>query len=142
MNYLKKLADETKEIAKGYSNYTLDGLSRMKGWRFIKTHIPISLAPPHVFQVGCKIIYCTRHLKDTIVSSYHMRNLFVPNVQLSFADYYKMLKNNLVLYLPYLRHLRKGWSTKHHPNFFFYFTKRLSGISKWYWKSCQIYGKK
>ncbi|CAH1154570.1 unnamed protein product, partial [Phaedon cochleariae] len=44
--------------------------------RFIKTHLPFSLLPSNLLDIGCKVIYVARNPKDLAVSYYHLNRSY------------------------------------------------------------------
>lgn len=49
------ISEDLKSIAEGYAKPHDQKLEKMSGKRFIKTHLPISLSTPSIFEVGCKV---------------------------------------------------------------------------------------
>ncbi|XP_028133191.1 sulfotransferase 1E1 [Diabrotica virgifera virgifera] len=110
---------------------TLDGEVNQ---RCIRSHLPISLLSPHIFDVGAKVIYCARNPKDVIVSNYHFYRLFQEEHFNSFKDYFRMFKSSKLAFLPYFEHLKEGWARRNNPNFMFIFYEDLTRNKRKYIK--------
>nr|XP_023013575.1 estrogen sulfotransferase-like [Leptinotarsa decemlineata] len=90
--------------------------------RFIKSHLPISLNPPHIFDVGAKVIYIARNPKDVIVSMYHLSCfLFEDLSDAKFEEFFHVFKSNMILYQPYFEHVKEAWARRNDDNFLFIF---------------------
>jgi hypothetical protein len=65
--------------------------------RIIKTHLPLSLLPPALFEKSCKVLYVCRNPKDCFVSFYHFNAVF-ENEHMEGFDHLKdmFLAGNLV----------------------------------------------
>lgn len=69
-----------------------DKLSAQTSRRFIKTHLPISLMPRNIKEVGSKLVYVARNPKDVAASFYYFHKSlselqFNGNFE-SFAQYF------------------------------------------------------
>ena len=74
------LSNEPMEVRFPYLEFVYPGLediSKRKGVRLIKTHLPIHLLPNKVFKNGSKILYIYRNPKDVAVSYYHFARMLV-----------------------------------------------------------------
>lgn len=113
--------EEVKIIARKYEKPYWQALNEMTGNRFIKAHLPISLSPPSVFEVGCKVVYCARHPKDVLVSLFHILKLFKPKEweDISFESYWTLFKNNLLWNTPWFEHVKEGWAKRNDKNVLF-----------------------
>lgn len=49
------VTDEVLEISRKYLNLNLEGLSERNGRRFLRSHLPLGLLSPHIFEVGAKV---------------------------------------------------------------------------------------
>ncbi|XP_018563734.1 estrogen sulfotransferase-like [Anoplophora glabripennis] len=119
----KDVDEEALDIARKYLELSVDGLSQRKGRRFLKCHLPISLMPPHIFEVGAKVIYCARNPKDVLVSIIHVIRFFQsdrgpkPNIKNWFDDF----KNDLGMYCPFFEQVLEAWERRNDKNFLFLF---------------------
>lgn len=119
-------SSEVKEIGLKYSNAHYKTLQETSGNRFIKTHLPISLSTPTVFDAGCKAVYCARHPKDVIVSDFHCNKLFHPDWEkLQFSDFWQLFKRGLLQNLPWFEHVKEGWARRNDKNFLFLYYEDL-----------------
>ncbi|XP_055548843.1 luciferin sulfotransferase [Wyeomyia smithii] len=101
-------------------------LSAMSTRRFIKTHFPISLLPPSIFETGAKVIYIARNPADVVVSYYHLNKLYrTQGYTGDFATFYDYFENNLTAWSPYWTHLKQGWNARHLPNVLFMFYENM-----------------
>ncbi|KAJ8923015.1 hypothetical protein NQ315_001563 [Exocentrus adspersus] len=118
----KTLTEEMKEIIHKYQQLDLKGLSEREGRRFIKSHLALSLMPPHIFEVGAKVIYCARHPRDVIVSLYEVSSFFRPNgPQAEFKDMLEDFINDAGWNCPYFEHVKEAWERRNDANFLFLF---------------------
>ncbi|XP_018563786.2 estrogen sulfotransferase-like [Anoplophora glabripennis] len=114
--------DKFSEIHRKYQELDLKGLSEQKGRRFIRSHLPLSLMPPHIFEVGAKVIYCARNPKDMLVSLYNMySNIGISLPDRSFQNYIDVFKNDSAFTWPYIEHVKEGWDRRNDENFLFLF---------------------
>jgi len=121
-------------------------LEAATGQRFIKTHLPLQLMPPSVFEKGCKIVYVARNPKDVSVSFYHfMKSLTGMGFQGDYETFAELFMDDsrefltLIwkLYLlillsllavhwgPYFEHVKEGWSHRNDANVHFIFYEDL-----------------
>jgi sulfotransferase len=71
-------------------------LPKITSRRFIKTHLPLCLLPPSVFQVNAKIVYVARNPLDVVVSYYHLNKLWkTQGYQRDFEQFYNYFERNL-----------------------------------------------
>ncbi|XP_053680116.1 luciferin sulfotransferase [Anopheles nili] len=95
-------------------------LSEMQSTRFIKTHLPISLLPPSVFQQNAKLIYVARNPSDVAVSYYHLNRLYRTQGYVgNFETFYDYFEKDLTPWSPYWSHIKEGWAVKDRPNVLF-----------------------
>jgi len=79
--------------------------------RFIKTHHPISMLPPHLLDKA-KVIYVGRNVKDICVSSfYHER----PDT--TFSKWAEAFKEGEVMIGNWFEHMKEASDVREHPNF-------------------------
>ncbi|KAG5881181.1 hypothetical protein JTB14_034958 [Gonioctena quinquepunctata] len=95
----------------------LDG---RKGRRYLVSHLPLSLNPPSIFEVGAKVIYCARNPKDVIISLYRLIS-FITDVEFSFEEFFRLFMYNRVPFLPYFEHVKEAWARRNDKNFLFLF---------------------
>ncbi|KDR11875.1 sulfotransferase 1C4 [Zootermopsis nevadensis] len=102
-------------------------LNEMKSPRFIKTHLPFSLLPPNLLDVGCKVVYVARNPKDVAVSFYHLNRLIRTQGYLGdFPRYWDYFENNLHPWAPYWSHVTEGWDHRHNPSVLFLFYEEMN----------------
>ncbi|KAG5886445.1 hypothetical protein JTB14_024659 [Gonioctena quinquepunctata] len=114
----KVFSAELQELADKYRK----DAHNIKERRFLKSHLPISLNPPHIFDVGAKVIYIARHPKDVITSMYHISCFFFEDItKYPFEAFFRAFKSNMILYLPYFEHVKEAWAKRNENNFLFLF---------------------
>ncbi|XP_054289995.1 sulfotransferase 1C4 [Macrosteles quadrilineatus] len=102
-------------------------LEEMSGPRFIKTHLPFSLLPKNLLQVGCKVIYVARNPKDVAVSFYHLNRLIrTQGYRGDFPKYWDYFEKSLNPWTPYWSHVNEGWQLRNHPNVLFLFYEEMN----------------
>ena len=74
--------------------------------RIIKSHMPLSMLPPAVFEKGCKVIYVCRNPKDTCVSYFHHTALLFPDFKETFEHFETMFMQGKLEYGSYWYHLK------------------------------------
>uniref|UniRef100_A0A182YS16 Sulfotransferase domain-containing protein n=3 Tax=Anopheles stephensi TaxID=30069 RepID=A0A182YS16_ANOST len=95
-------------------------LSEMQTPRYIKTHLPISLLPPSVFEKKAKIIYVARNPSDVVVSYYHLNRLYRTQGYVGdFETFYNYFERDLTPWSPYWAHIKEGWAEKDRENVLF-----------------------
>ncbi len=84
--------------------------------RVIKTHLPFCLFPPNLLDQH-KVVTCLRNPKDTVVSYYHHEKLWKDHgFTGSFAEYFDLFMDDLVLYSSYWSYTLQLWENRDHPN--------------------------
>ncbi|KAJ3644867.1 hypothetical protein Zmor_022568 [Zophobas morio] len=118
---------ETAEIAEKLSKPAWESLSETREKRFIKTHLPLSLAPSNILTSGCKVIYLARNPKDVCVSSYLLLNSYkTVGIDESFDKFWNYFHHGLVPCTPYFEHVKEAWEAKDNPNVLFVFYENYS----------------
>jgi len=118
---------EKLDLVQQISQPVYDVLNAMKSPRFIKTHLPISLLPPNLLDVGCKVVYMARNPKDVAVSYYHHNRLIKLHGYVGdFPCYWDYFEKNLIPWAPYWSHVIEGWNLRHHPNVLFLFYEEMN----------------
>ena len=101
--------DETMEIRCPYIEHVYPGLkevTKRKGRRLIKTHLPSHLLPVSALENGSKIIYIYRNPKDVIVSYYHFaRMLTYANYKGTLDKFARSFMKDCAPYSPYFPHI-------------------------------------
>ncbi|KAJ8981898.1 hypothetical protein NQ317_007290 [Molorchus minor] len=102
-------------------------LGKSTGPRFIKTHLPFTLLPPDLLNVGCKVIYVARNPKDVAVSFYHLNRLARTQGYIGdFSRYWGCFERNLQPWTPYWEHIKEGWERRKEENMQFYFYEDIN----------------
>ena len=84
----------------------LKDISKRKGCRLIKTHLPQNLLPESVKQNKSKIIYIYRNPKDVIVSYYYfVRMMKYSNYKGTLDKFARSFMSDAVPYSPYFQHI-------------------------------------
>ncbi|KAL6263466.1 hypothetical protein P5V15_006257 [Pogonomyrmex californicus] len=110
-----------KDIAKpGY-----EVVNAMSSPRFIKTHFPLSMLPG-LLDVGCKVIYVARYVKDVAVSWFYLnKTIRTQGFTGDFATFWDYFQNDLTAWSPYWSHLKEAYALKDHPNLLFIFYEEM-----------------
>uniref|UniRef100_A0A182QUI7 Sulfotransferase domain-containing protein n=1 Tax=Anopheles farauti TaxID=69004 RepID=A0A182QUI7_9DIPT len=109
MKFIEKLSQPVSQM-----------LDEMKTPRFIKTHLPISLLPPSVFEKKAKIIYVARNPSDVVVSYYHLNRLYRTQGYVGdFETFYDYFERDLTAWSPYWTHIKEGWAERDRENVLF-----------------------
>ncbi|KAK9875029.1 hypothetical protein WA026_005837 [Henosepilachna vigintioctopunctata] len=117
-----KHCEEKRKTVENILAGMFDHLKKMKGRRFIKSHLPLSLLPKNLLTVGCKVIYVARNPKDVAISFYHHNRLFRTRGYVGdFPTYWKYFTQNLVVYTPYWDHIIEAWNKRNEKNILFLF---------------------
>ncbi|KAJ8913237.1 hypothetical protein NQ315_016180 [Exocentrus adspersus] len=104
-------------------------LGEIPGRRFIKTHLPFSLLPQNLLQVGCKVIYIARNPRDVAVSFYHLNRSFRTQGYIGdFPRYWNYFEKNLQPWTPYWEHIKEGWSRRNEANLLFLFYEDINKV--------------
>ncbi|CAH1405086.1 unnamed protein product [Nezara viridula] len=100
-------------------------IDKMESPRHIKTHLPFELLP-HDLLDKCKVVYVARNPLDVCVSYYHHNRLArLHDYTGDFPTYWKLFKNDEVVYAPYWAHVESGYSRRNHSNLLFLFYEDL-----------------
>ena len=84
----------------------LKDISKRKGRRLIKTHLPQNLLPESVKQNKSRIIYIYRNPKDVIVSYYYfVRMMKYSNYKGTLDKFARSFMSDAVPYSPYFQHI-------------------------------------
>lgn len=91
---------EHQDFIQRISTSVIPFLNGMSEQRFIKSHLPLSLMPPSVFEKKSKIIYVARNPKDVAISYYHLNRLYKTQGFIgNFELYWSMFENGLSTYV-------------------------------------------
>ena len=74
--------------------------------RIIKTHLPMSLLPPDLFEKDCKVIYVCRNPKDSFVSFFHHNAIFQTEFMEDFLHFQQMFLSGTLVCGSYWYHLK------------------------------------
>ncbi|CAG4988474.1 unnamed protein product [Parnassius apollo] len=123
---LNKHNEEKKKLIDFLSKPRSGVIAKKPSPRFIKTHIPMSLLPPHILDIA-KVVYVARDPRDVAVSCFHMNRLFnLIQFVGDFKTYWNFFIRNMILWTPYFDHLKEAWELRNHPNLLFLFYEDLS----------------
>ncbi|XP_053625703.1 sulfotransferase 1 family member D1-like [Plodia interpunctella] len=113
-------------ILKKLTTSVVDVLNTTPSPRFIKTHLPFSLLPPHLLDTS-KVVYVARDPRDVAVSYFHHCKLFkLVNFHGEFRIFWKMFLKDEFDWCPYFPHVKEAWAKRHHPNMLFLFYEELN----------------
>ncbi|KAF7013452.1 hypothetical protein CFC21_027536 [Triticum aestivum] len=77
--------------------------------RLFATHTPMSLLPPDMRSLGCRVVYLCRDPKDTLVSRLHFENKAFPGTNLSMDGAFSMFCEGFSPYGPFWDHCLEYW---------------------------------
>ena len=84
--------------------------------RIIKSHLKFCLLPEGLLD-KCKVVFCMRNPKDTVVSFFHhAQTLKTHGFEADFATWFDYFMNDQVLYSSYWDYLLEAWEKRDHPN--------------------------
>ncbi|KAM8960122.1 sulfotransferase 1C4-like isoform 2-T2 [Pelodytes ibericus] len=85
----------------------------MKSPRLIKTHLPIQLVPPSIWEKNVKVIYVARNAKDCMVSYYHFQrmNKGLPDPG-TWDDYFSAFLSGNVPWGSWFDHVIGWWNAR------------------------------
>ncbi|KAG5881188.1 hypothetical protein JTB14_034965 [Gonioctena quinquepunctata] len=114
---------KSEKSVSGHQTLSFQDLDEIEGKRYLKSHLPLSLNPPSIFEVGAKVIYCARHPKDLMVSMYRLVSFFskMINSVISFEEFSRMFINDRGLFLPYFENVKEAWARRNDKDFLFLF---------------------
>ncbi|XP_048548844.1 LOW QUALITY PROTEIN: uncharacterized protein LOC125528403 [Triticum urartu] len=77
--------------------------------RLLATHTPMSLLPPGMRSLGCRVVYLCRDPKDALVSRLHFENKAFPGTDLSMDRCFSMFCKGFSPYGPFWDHCLEYW---------------------------------
>ncbi|XP_058063295.1 sulfotransferase 1C4 [Anopheles bellator] len=114
--------EQSRQFIEAISQPVSGQLDAMDTPRFIKTHLPMSLVPPSVFEKKSKIIYVARNPSDVVVSYYHLNRLYrTQGYEGDFERFYDYFEKDLTPWSPYWDHIKEGWELRKKDNVLFMF---------------------
>ena len=87
----------------------LDQLETLPSPRLLSTHLPLSLLPPTVSTVGCRVVYLCREPKDAFVSRGHFDNKIGTGAPTSLDDGFNMFCEGVSPFGPFWDHYLAYW---------------------------------
>jgi hypothetical protein len=87
----------------------LDTLEALPSPRLLSTHLPLSLLPPTVYTVGCRVVYLCREPKDAFVSRWHFENKIGTGAPISLDDAFRMFCQGISPFGPFWDHYLEYW---------------------------------
>ncbi|XP_030065082.1 sulfotransferase 1C4 isoform X2 [Microcaecilia unicolor] len=90
--------------------------------RILKTHLPVQLVPPSIWEKDCKIIYVARNAKDNLVSYYHFQqmNRILPHPG-TWPEYFEKFLAGEVPWGPWHDHVKGWWEAREHQRILYLF---------------------
>ncbi|CAK1581627.1 unnamed protein product [Parnassius mnemosyne] len=117
--------EERKKIIDYLSRPGSEVIAEKPSPRFIKTHLPMTLLPPHILDIA-KVVYVARDPRDAAVSFFHQNRLFkMAHFVGDFKTYWNFFVRNMILWTPFFDHLKEAWELRNHPNLLFLFYEDL-----------------
>ena len=87
----------------------LDFLETLPSPRLLATHLPLSLLPPAVSTVGCRVVYLCREPKDAFVSRWHFDNKMGKGAPIDLDDAFSMFCEGFSPFGPFWDHYLQYW---------------------------------
>ncbi|KAM0873500.1 hypothetical protein ACQ4PT_038037 [Festuca glaucescens] len=87
----------------------LDNLETLPSPRLLSTHLPLSLLPPSISTVGCRVVYLCREPKDAFVSRWHFENKIGTGAPISLDNFFNMFCQGFSPYGPFWDHYLEYW---------------------------------
>jgi hypothetical protein len=88
----------------------LDHLDTLPSPRLLSTHLPLTLLPPTVSTVGCRVVYLCREPKDAFVSRWHFDNKIGTGAPISLEDAFDMFCQGCSPFGPFWDHHLQYWN--------------------------------
>lgn len=100
-------------------NNSLKSIDKMRGQRFIKTHLPANLLPESLWTSKAKIVYVARNPKDAAISNFH-HHVGIYGYAGTFHDYLEGFLDGNLIYGSYYHHVYEFYElAKRCPNIYF-----------------------
>jgi len=87
----------------------LDHLDALPSPRLLSTHLPLSLLPPAIATVGCRVVYICREPKDAFVSRWHFDNKIGTGAPISLEDAFDLFCQGCTPFGPFWDHYLQYW---------------------------------
>lgn len=87
----------------------LDHLEALPSPRLLSTHLPLSLLPPTVSTVGCRVVYLCRDPKDAFVSRWHFENVIGTGPPVGIDAAFAMFCEGCSPFGPFWEHYLEYW---------------------------------
>lgn len=85
-------------------NNSLKSIDKIRGQRFIKTHLPANLLPISLWTSKARIVYVARNPKDAAISNYH-HHVGIYGYTGNFNDYLEGFLDGNLIYGSYYDHV-------------------------------------
>lgn len=96
-----------------------DHFDKLERPRVFKTHLPVQLLPPQIWEKNAKIVFISRDVKDVAVSCYFIRKLFFREVMGTMEEHLEEFLNDRMWYAPYREYLKNFDTLRDKPNVLF-----------------------
>ncbi|XP_037410032.1 cytosolic sulfotransferase 15-like [Triticum dicoccoides] len=87
----------------------LADLEKLASPRLLATHMPITLLPPSVSNLGCRVVYLCRNPKDVFVSLWHFTNKVGVDYTMPMDKAFELFSDGLSPYGPIWEHNLGLW---------------------------------
>jgi len=88
----------------------LDHLETLPSPRLLSTHLPLSLLPPAVSTLGCRVVYLCREPKDAFVSRWHFENMIGTGAPVGLDAAFAMFCEGCSPFGPFWEHYLEYWN--------------------------------
>uniref|UniRef100_A0A0A9ATH3 Sulfotransferase n=1 Tax=Arundo donax TaxID=35708 RepID=A0A0A9ATH3_ARUDO len=87
----------------------LDYIESLPSPRLLATHLPLSLLPPAISTLGCRVVYLCREPKDAFISMWHFNNKMSRGGHISLDEAFTMFHNGCSSFGPFWDHYLQYW---------------------------------
>ncbi|XP_045478183.1 sulfotransferase 1C2-like [Harmonia axyridis] len=107
-------------------------LAETKEKRFIKSHLTFSFFHPELLNVGCKVVYIVRNIKDCFVSNYFfpLKVEYEMRKEEHMHELLRVYMKNLSLWGNYFEGLKEAWERRNNKNLLFLFYEEVVADKK------------
>ncbi|XP_044758929.1 uncharacterized protein LOC123316773 [Coccinella septempunctata] len=101
-------------------------LERMNERRFIKSHLGFSFVHPQLLEVGCKVVFIARNIKDVLVSQFFYPWNNESKMKHGIYKMWKLYQRDLGLIGNYMQLLKDAWKRRHSTNLLILFYEEVN----------------
>ncbi|KAL3272506.1 hypothetical protein HHI36_013982 [Cryptolaemus montrouzieri] len=99
-------------------------LEKITEKRFIKSHMGFEMVHPELLEIGCKVVFIVRNIKDCIASDYYFPANAQAKKEYGILKFWELYKRHLCVMSNYFEILKEAWERRNNKICYSYFTKR------------------